>query len=196
MAFGSTDVPNNIGLFEIILRRRWAASALFAASREGRVKLFGSPDVQGDRSDEIPARYFDVVRNLGHADNSIATDLDRLSDTDFHSALDGGHQRWFNVRADGPSFVAWLRSLVLPMLAQERRGPKGIYDWAAIKAEFDRLMEYNGALSPDDPTWKVQADVERAVSDFCSNSWDRSPSESLIRQHVSEWLANWTKADN
>jgi hypothetical protein len=119
MAFGNENAPKERHLIECAFRRRQATTVLFEAARRDIVRLIGSPDVERDHSDPIPPRYFDIPRNLGDPDNCITTDLDRASDAAFSAAFDGKHQKWFNVRVDGPSFVAWLRSRVSPSHTDE-----------------------------------------------------------------------------
>jgi hypothetical protein len=49
---------------------------------------------------------------LGNADNSLETNLDAVSTEDFMVGTSGGHQKWFAVRAEVNSLIAWLRSYV------------------------------------------------------------------------------------
>jgi hypothetical protein len=97
---------------ELAARRCQASRALCKAARRDEVKLIGSPNRPGDSSDAIPRPYFDTPRQLGDQDNSVQTNLDALSDVEFTTAHTGGHQKWFNVRAETSSLVLWLRGFV------------------------------------------------------------------------------------
>ncbi len=108
MAFGSEAVPSD--LLERAARRCQASRALCQAARKTYVEFIGNPDRPGDGSDLIPREYFDVPRQLGHADNSLETVLDQVSDDDFVVVTEGGHQKWFNVRVLTSAFVGWLRT--------------------------------------------------------------------------------------
>jgi hypothetical protein len=131
MAFGRSTSPEDMKPIVIAARRQQAIAALFdAPARKGLVRLVGSPDIEGgDRSDDIPPSYFDMPRNLGRADNSIYTDLPRISeacegpDANWDAArarraqgpsrLRSRHQPWFNVRAVGPSCISWLEGCIV-----------------------------------------------------------------------------------
>jgi hypothetical protein len=70
--------------------------------------------------------------------------------------------------------------------AQKRKGRKPEFD-QLIKYELAKLFEYHGDLQDDDPEWRVQADVERAVRQKLG---DKAPSAaSTVRKYVSEFLA-------
>jgi hypothetical protein len=71
------------------------------------------------------------------------------------------------------------------------RGAKPKFDWSAAKSEAKKLMDYHGAFSPDDPVWNCQARLEEAIKKYFDKrlSPDAVPSESTIRQKVSQWLA-------
>jgi hypothetical protein len=122
MAFGGLDAPKDLDEIEVTARRVQAAIALFdEPARKGLVNFIGSPDVKGsDRSDDIPPSYFDMPRSLGDPDESIYTNLARLSEAcegsspNWDAAIQGQHQRWFNVRVGGPRFIAWLASRLPP----------------------------------------------------------------------------------
>ena len=92
----------------------------------------------------------------------------------------------------------WTSQSQRPIKRTGRRGRKASYDWTGARAEFDRLMEHHGDLTIDDSEWSSQADVERAIADWFSQSFDSEPVESMIRTHVAEWLKQHEadKADN
>jgi hypothetical protein len=109
MAFGDSLVPDDLA--QVAARRCQASRALCDAARSDQVKLIGNPDQEGDKSVQIPAAYFDLPRCLGHHENTVVTDLDRVTDNDFAAARKGKHQCWFNVRVETQSFLAWLRNV-------------------------------------------------------------------------------------
>src|SRR5262249_3150077 len=83
IAFGTSELPKGMDEIQQTARRVQAAIALFdGPARKGVVSLVGCADVEGgDRSDPIPAAYFDMPRYLDDADNSICTNLARLSES-------------------------------------------------------------------------------------------------------------------
>lgn len=68
---------------------------------------------------------------------------------------------------------------------KSRRGPKARYDWSQFYDHMASLFEHNGYLSPDDPDWHRQSQVETAMVEWCEKSWGVSPGESTIRTKVS-----------
>jgi hypothetical protein len=110
MAFGDGAAATDP--MEKAAGRCQASRALCEAARRDEVKLIGSPSKPGDSSEPIPRPYFDTPRQLDDQDNSLGTNLDALSDDEFTIARAGGHQRWFNVRAETNSLVLWLRGFV------------------------------------------------------------------------------------
>ena len=110
MAFGN-EKPATDPL-EFAARRCKASRELCQAARKELVRAMGSPGRPGDDSDPIPRAYFDIPRQLGSADNSISTALDKVSDEDFEAARSGGHKKWFSVRIETRSFLDWLRGFV------------------------------------------------------------------------------------
>ena len=71
------------------------------------------------------------------------------------------------------------------------RGRKPKFDWSAAKSEAKKLMDYHGPFSPDDPAWNCQARLEEAIKKHFEKRLgpDAVPSESMIRQKASQWLA-------
>jgi hypothetical protein len=111
---------------KIVSERRRAAAALFdGVKRADRPVLIGSYDRNNDQL--IPPHYFDVRRNLGYEDNSIATDLATLvDDPNWQKQFDVERETkpmpWLNVRVDSKWFLNWLA----PQLA-ERAPPESEY---------------------------------------------------------------------
>jgi hypothetical protein len=72
-------------------------------------------------------------------------------------------------------------------------GRKATYDWLAIEQETDRLMDHHDDFSDDDPEWNKQAQLEKALLDFCQRTDRRVPDVSLLRKknRIPQWLANW-----
>jgi hypothetical protein len=176
MAFGRPDMPKDLDQFEATARRLQAAAALCdGPARKGSVRLIGSPDTKGgDRSEAIPPTYFDMPRSLGAVDESLYTDLARLAEecegpnSNWDAAAAGRHQTWFNVRVDGPAFIAWLTS----RLRLRRSSPDSdqsqsalsegmIYtpDWELLAHALDRVVLTHGDLE------KSKAAICGAVAD-------------------------------
>jgi hypothetical protein len=84
-----------------------------------------------------------------------------------------------------------------PKAAKAGRGPKPKYDPQYIYEIVFYLMDENGEISPDDPDWKTQGDLERAVADRLAKD-GLYPSESRLRELVTPALEAWRskKADN
>jgi hypothetical protein len=68
-----------------------------------------------------------------------------------------------------------------------RRGRRAVYDWAACFACLDECFAHHSELSPDDPVWNAQADVEKAALRFFSER-NQSPAESHLRTKVAKYL--------
>ena len=51
-------------------------------------------------------------------------------------------------------------------------------------------MDYHGEFSLDDPEWKSQTDLERAILDRFAQSGN-TPAESTVRALIREPLAQW-----
>jgi hypothetical protein len=68
------------------------------------------------------------------------------------------------------------------------RGVKATYDWDAAASHIAKLFEHHGILSPDDPDWSCQADVERSIGEFFSRTIGREPAISTIRERVKEMI--------
>jgi len=95
-------------LIEVLARKAQAGRALCNAARQGRLNLIGTPVRGGDGWQPIERAYFDMPRFLGDDDNSIVTDMNRLSDEAFLTAQGAPHTSWFNVRLEAPQFASWL----------------------------------------------------------------------------------------
>ena len=108
MAFGCTNPPQDVHLIEVLARKAQAGRALCNAARQGRLNLIGTPVRGGDGWQPIERAYFDMPRFLGDDDNSIVTDMNRLSDEAFLTAQGAPHTSWFNVRLEAPQFASWL----------------------------------------------------------------------------------------
>ncbi len=62
------------------------------------------------------------------------------------------------------------------------RGRKATYDWAAVSDHIAAQFEHHGPLSPDDPQWCFQADVEREIQRFFAQKIGREPAISTTRE--------------
>jgi hypothetical protein len=88
---------------------------------------------------------------------------------------------------DGSRFEAEFKKAFGCASAPNRRGPKPKQFRAQVDEHLSDLFEHHSDLSPDDPKWQKQAQVETAVADYCeSNGW--TVAESTIRRWVSEFL--------
>jgi hypothetical protein len=167
MAFGNDDAA--IDPMERAARRCQASRALCEAARRDEIKLIGSPNKPSDSSDPIPRPYFDTPRQLGDQDNSLSTNLDALSDSEFTTAHAGGHQKWFNVRVEANFLVLWLRGfvpgrekewpvephMVEPMTRQETEG------YVPLSSAILWIMTEGGKtrrLLDDNEAWLASAD--------------------------------------
>jgi hypothetical protein len=70
------------------------------------------------------------------------------------------------------------------------RGRKPSYGRASIRKWVFDLMDHHGEFYPDDPDWKSQADLERAILDKFALS-GKAPAESTVRVLIREPLAEW-----
>jgi hypothetical protein len=86
-------------------------------------------------------------------------------------------------------FSSWIARSV-PGRDVHVRGRKPSYDRAPIRKWVFELMGYHGEFSLDDPEWKSQADLERAILDRFARS-GKTPAESTVRALIREPLAQW-----
>ena len=93
-------------------------------------------------------------------------------------------------------FSSWIARSV-PGRDVHVRGRKPSYDRASIRKWVFGLMDYHGEFSLDDPEWKSQADLERAILERFALSGN-TPVESTVRALIREPLAQWraSKARN
>ncbi len=68
-------------------------------------------------------------------------------------------------------------------------GRKPKYNWAAAKAYIETKFEYNGALSRDDPEWRCQADVEKAIKVYFCDEHGQEPATSTVRAKAKEFIS-------
>jgi hypothetical protein len=96
-------------------------------------------------------------------------------------------------------FKNWLRIVPGGDGAHSRPlGRKRLYDRARIQKLVFKNMNYHDEFSSDDPEWKSQADLERAIADELALS-GTTPAESTLRKLICEPLAKWRaqkKAEN
>jgi hypothetical protein len=72
-----------------------------------------------------------------------------------------------------------------------RRGHKPKSFWPDVERHIKKKFEHHGPLSPDDPEWSRQADVERAITECIEgNGW--SAAESTIRNYAAELIAKFS----
>jgi len=76
-----------------------------------------------------------------------------------------------------------------PEKPHARSGRKPKYDWAAARAHIMDQFEHHGPLSPDDPDWSCQADVEKAIKAFFVDTIRQEPATSTVREKAREFIA-------
>ena len=93
-------------------------------------------------------------------------------------------------------FSSWIARNV-PGRHVHVRGRKPSYHRPSVRKWVFDLMEHHDEFSPDDPQWKAQADLERAILEKFALS-GKHPAESTVRALIREPLAQWRaqKADN
>lgn len=67
-------------------------------------------------------------------------------------------------------------------------GRKPTYDWAAAREHIKEKFQHHGALSPDDPDWSCQADVEREIQRFFFDRIGREPVLSTAREKARRFI--------
>jgi len=88
-------------------------------------------------------------------------------------------------------FKNWLRIVSgADDVRSKPLGRKRSYDRTAIRKLVFDLMDHHDEFSPDDPEWKSQADLERAISDELARS-EIEPAESTVRALIREPLEQW-----
>jgi hypothetical protein len=77
---------------------------------------------------------------------------------------------------------------------RRKGGAPTTYNWPLIKGEFDRLMDENSGLIDADPAWRSQADIVRALEDYCdtTKNTNGTPSESSLKASVKKWYGDWS----
>ena len=93
-------------------------------------------------------------------------------------------------------FNSWIARNV-PGRDVHVRGRKPSYHRPSVRKWVFDLMDHHGELSLDDPQWKSQADLERAILRKFSER-NQYPVESTVRDLIHEPLAQWraSKARN
>jgi hypothetical protein len=81
-------------------------------------------------------------------------------------------------------FTAELPSSPAPGI-QKGRPPK--YDWPAFHAEIAIRADLDGLRD-------TQAELERAMAEWCLRTWGREPPESMVRDNVSRIYRERRKA--
>jgi hypothetical protein len=86
-----------------------------------------------------------------------------------------------------------------PKASSAARGRPTAVDWDHfVKPALFKQLDHHGPPSPDDPDWRNQAAVERAVSRIIFDKYGFVLSESTVRDHTTALLRAWTakKAGN
>jgi hypothetical protein len=72
-----------------------------------------------------------------------------------------------------------------------KKGRKEKYDWNKVESHIRELFLENGALSADDKAWQSQADVERAIIEFCQNEFGEEPAISTARKKAKLMISKY-----
>jgi hypothetical protein len=67
-------------------------------------------------------------------------------------------------------------------------------DWAVVKGEAIRLMNYYGEFGADEPEWNAQARLEEKLEHFCQTRFGVTPADSTLRVHVKPWITEWRES--
>jgi hypothetical protein len=95
--------------------------------------------------------------------------------------------------------IAGICTPAVPRAEEKRRrkgGRRPVADWAALKAEAIRLMEYHGNFIPGDRAWNAQARLETALLKFSKTRFGIEPAPSTLREKIGPWLCEWKMARN
>lgn len=77
-----------------------------------------------------------------------------------------------------------------------KRGRKPKYDWPKFDKKLTELFEYHGEFVAGDNEWSCQADAKRAMEQWCKNERGEEPCDSMIREHIADFIAKRTVVDN
>jgi hypothetical protein len=175
MAFGTLHVPNDLespaGVpLEEVARKRQAARALCEAARLEHIEMIGSPNRPGDSSDPIPAEYFDTPRSLGHENDSIETDTNRVPMDVYIDFRKGHHQSWYGVRLDAKSFRKWILPTPVTQKVRKREAVKN-------------ALEARGPVIFNGPCSKT---LQGEIIDEVRMNTGLSVSDRFVRERFSE----------
>jgi hypothetical protein len=146
--------------------------ALWAAAREGRIRLRGTlkksePPIDIDKWEQQIGRLY-IWQEVLQCGGRIYRDV--------HCYKSDVIKESHAIKGVSPS--------------QKRRGAQPKPFWAEARDHvFDRL-DHHGLPTPEDPDWSNQAAVEKDLDTFLSNK-GQSVAESTIRKYVVEFIAEW-----
>ena len=201
LAFAQTDTPPCLAQSEAIAARMRAAYALFAAARDERVELFGTPTPPGEypfnarfrqgTREPIASHEFDnEALALSHAEPS-AISSEEIAANWADKGAHGAAIKWFGVTVDRASFGGWLgASIAATRRKAKSSGVTACIDWlvglrksgppdktkeaykAEAKARFD--------LGPDqfETAWK------QAATSFPCGEWGKPGRPKLTGNHA------------
>jgi hypothetical protein len=165
LAFGKTQLPDNISRLMHIAHRERAFRALCAAAKADKVEIFGTPR-GGSARQRIGPIEFDVRLALADEDGAISLDLDALTVERF---VEARRQQWLwrDVYVDRQSLVGWLSKLPAEKRRQAgARGKNGCIEWLVelresgppekTKAEYESQAAKRFEVGPDQfrTAWK------------------------------------------
>jgi hypothetical protein len=202
LAFGPDLLPIGLNAVEENAARFRAGLALMEAAREAKITLCGHSTF---RLPHHPRKFAPVcilakIEPEAFAEKTLVIDgePDWIGPTVFADEFPERGQATDSVTFVGvivhrESLRRWLTHMA-GKPTPKKRGPKFSFDWSAIEGEALRLMEKHGDFSPLDPKWNAQARLESQLLEFCSQKFDREPSQTQLRTHVAKWLTLWRNA--
>jgi hypothetical protein len=131
----------------------------------------------------IPPGKWPLASSRWEPGRPTITYPDRIGNT-LGGTLEVGPERWEGIRVR-------KREAARFRTTASRVGAKPKYDWPLIRREAERLMDYHGDFSADDPVWDAQARLEEQLMTFCNDRWQRAPSPSQLRAHLKPTLEAW-----
>ena len=150
-----------------------AESDLWRTLKKRQLIASGRP-IGGGVRQEIPALRWRDLRMFEAARKLVVSDSVSLSSGFADVAFDSAkvRKRW-------------------PITSGAGRPTK--YDWVSFEAEVIRILNEEGDINPKlDPKW-TQAALEEKMAEWCSDQWNKEPSESMIRQRVKQMRSNFAE---
>jgi hypothetical protein len=71
---------------------------------------------------------------------------------------------------------------------KSKLGRREKYDWGKVESHIKELFLENGALTVEDKDWSSQADVERAIIEYCKQEFGSEPATSTARKRAKQMI--------